>query len=168
MSEDLLDDNVQYARFKKPVTLLVNKEAWLGLCDELQGKAAKGTFIFIAISIVISIFTFGMLLFVAALGIGIFINVGIRRRFNYLKTLADHSYVISNNQVIDIFEGEKQIIPFSKIKDIEFHNWGVDVDTKANRKMADRSTNDGRIMIPRTINDYGRVIATFEYLKKQM
>ena len=167
MSDKILDEDVAYARFKKPVTLLVNKESWIAVCDELRTKAAIGTFIFVGLSAVVSIFTFGILVFIASLGVGVFINIGLRRKFAQLKSLVDHRYTISNDQIIDEFEGVKQILLFSKIKDIEFHNWGVELDIKTNRKMSDKSPNEGRIMIPREVNDYGRVVATFEYLKKK-
>lgn len=167
MSDKILDDGTHFARFKKPIILSVNKESWITVCDELRRKAAIGTLIFVAISAVVAMFTFGILVFVASMGVGVFINIGLRRKFSHLETLANHTFTISSSQIIDEFESKKQIIPFSKIKDIEFHNWGVELDTKANRKASEKNPVEGKIMIPREVNDYGRVVATFEDLKKK-
>lgn len=162
---DKTDTVVQYAKFKKPVTLTVDQESWISVCDELRRKAAIGTFVFVAMSAVVAIFTFGILVFVAAMGLGIFINMGLRKRFAFLKSLGAHTFTISSNQIIDEFDGNKVIVPFSKIKEVEFHNWGVELDTKSNRKRSEKESTEGKIMIPKEVNDYGRVLATFENLK---
>ena len=55
MPDNILDENTQYARFKKPVNLVVNKMAWALLCDELQRKSTIGTFIILAVGIVVAL-----------------------------------------------------------------------------------------------------------------
>lgn len=163
MSKEL-EDKKEFARFKKPTTLTVDQKQWEYNCDELRKKAAIGTFIFIAISAVVSIFTFGILVFVLAMGVAVFINVSIRKKFNELKSLDNHRYTISSSQIIEEVAGKKQIIPFSKIQEIDFQNWGIEIDTKKNRKASDKS--EGLIKIPNAVNDFGRVIATFKHLEK--
>lgn len=165
MSEEILDDEVRYTKFRKPVAIEVDKAAWEHTCDDLQSKATKGTFIFLVIGIIVSLIFVGMLVFLACLGLAVFLNIGVRKRFTHLRTLSEHSFVISANQIIQKHKDQSQTIPFNKIKHIEFHNWGVELDTQANRKMADKNQHKGRILIPRNVNDYGRVLVTFKALK---
>ncbi len=172
MPDNILDENTKSVRFKKPVTLKVDKMAWELLCDELQRKATIGTFIILAVGIVVSLISgfllgsVGSLVLLACFGFAIFLNMGVRKRFKLLRELSDHTFIISSSQIIEEHDDEKKIIPFNKIKDIEFHNWGVELDTKKNRKPSEKDTS-GLIKIPRMVNDYGRVLATFEHLEKQ-
>ncbi len=161
MSDKILDDNIRFARFRKPVTLEVDKEAWSKLCDELHKKANIGTFIIIAIGTIVAFFV-SSLVFIASVGFGIFISINARKRFNHLRTLGEHTFTISSAQIVDNFGASKQTIPLNKIKKAEVHSWGLELDTKTSRKTADKDQNEGRILIPCKVKDYGRVLATFE------
>lgn len=164
MSDNILDDDIKkYARFRKPVTLKVDQEAWGHLCDELHKKASIGTFMIIGLGVVVSFFV-GSLVFLAAVIFGVFISISARRRFGHLRTLGEHTFTISNTEIVDSFGEEKQIIPINKIKKAEVHSWGLELDTKASRKMVDKNINEGKILIPCKVKDYGRVLATFEEL----
>lgn len=166
MSENILDDEKSYAKFRKPVTLKVNRLNWEKTCDDLQKRSTIGTFIFLAFGVIVSVFFGGIMVLAASVGFAIFLNIGVRRRFNDLRSLKEHRFTISSQQIVQIIGDQKQMIPFQKIQHIEFHNWGVEIDTKKNRKMADKDQTKGLIKIPRDVEEYGRVVATFKALEK--
>jgi len=164
MSEELLDDEIRYTKFRKPVAIQVDKEEWEKICDELQRKATIGTFIFLAVGVVVSLFV-GIIVLIAFFGVTIFLNMNVRKRFTHLRSLSNHTYTISANQIIHKHQGKTETIPFNKIKHMEIHNWGLELDTQRNRKMADKNADKGRVLIPKAVNEYGRVLATFKALK---
>lgn len=166
MSDKILDDRIKATRFKKPVTLKVDKVLWESRCDELQKKSVIGIFIFLAISMVVAIFTYGLLIFMVAVGVAVFLNLGVRRRFEHLRSLHDRSWIASSDQISQVNKGKKEIIHYKQINSAIAHSWGVTIDTRKKRKSSDKS-EAGKFTIPNAVNDYPRLLVTLEpYLEK--
>jgi len=167
MSEEILDDKQYDGYFRTPKTLLVAKEPWLRLCGELQRKSLIGSGVIMIIGLIISFFIPGMsgFLLIGVLVFSGFTGFSTMKKFANLRELADRSYVLSIGEIREKSSEKEKRLFLESIKYIEFHNWGIEVDTKKNPKMMGKLEEDGKMMIPCLVNDFDEVIQFFEQVQ---
>ena len=155
MKDQILDNELFFEDFKVPQTYRVHAEKWVKICDELQRKSLIGIFIVLGFGLLISYFL-GMIVLVGIVFFGVWSFFSLSKRFDALRSLTEHSYVISSSQISDQSPDGNKTILYNEIKNMEVHGYGIDLESKLNKE---------KITIPVAINDYDRILSLMNHIK---
>lgn len=149
LDEDLLFDHSNDGEIGK-----MNRQKWLEECNQLERKFNIGLLITIVISLIIfilllnSVGTQGLLVVCFVSILSIYNYIANKKKFDKLKSLYNHQFLLKENAIVEIVDSEKRIFKINQLKDIQKFNWGIELEDKS------RKYNDRKMMIPKQISNF--------------
>lgn len=155
MSLDSLDEDLLFDNSNQEGTGKVNAVNWLKECNELERKFNVGLLIILficAICVFIISFTFsGFVVSIVMVLFGLILYIFNSKKFKKLRTLHNHQFLLEGNRIVEIRNTNKRIFRIDQLKDIQLHNWGIEIKDKS-------KTYEDRIMlIPKLLSNFNEI-----------